>query len=85
MNRSGISATKVDVRENVGQKHEEDEHHHRHDEHRDHEHSHNHNHGEHERETLALSEHNFGGHNSSRTGASAHVSTIMNIITNIVG
>ena len=71
VNRSGISATKVDVRENVGQKHEEDEHHHRHDEHRDHEHSHNHNHGEHERETLALSEHNFGGHNSSRTGASA--------------
>src|SRR5579871_1630524 len=69
VNRSGISATKVDVRENGGAKHwseRHDEHAHSHSQDR---HSHEHSHSEHEHETLALSEHNFGGHNSASQGA----------------
>ncbi len=69
VNRSGISATKVDVRGNAGQKHgseRHDEHAHSHSQDR---HSHEHSHSEHEHETLALSEHNFGGHNSASQGA----------------
>src|SRR5579872_3951133 len=72
VNRSGISATKVDVRvEDEKQGHDHDHHWGEHS----HQHAHGHQH-EHAQSTVAvLSEHNFGGHNftnqGSRTGASA--------------
>lgn len=77
VNRSGISATKVDVRvegEEQGQANNGEHNHQRHDE-RSHQHAHGHQHEHAHGAVAVLNEHNFGGQNSgkrdSRTGMSA--------------